>query len=193
MCYNRPMEEEYMSITHDYTLKEKIVGEVANKMLLAARTAPKARGKDTLSAAVVDKEGRHQLAEQMRLMVEEGRGAPFFLRDADNLEAADGLLLLGTSIDSMGLEFCGLCGFANCSEREKHPNHPCIFNTGDLGIALGSAVSVAMDNRLDNRIMYSIGMAVRELKLLGEEVKIIYAVPLSMSGKNPFVDRKPKK
>ncbi|HHU88895.1 MAG: ferredoxin domain-containing protein [Sphaerochaetaceae bacterium] len=182
-----------MSITHDYTLKEQIVSEVANKMLLAARTAPKARGKDTLSAAVVDKEGRSQLAEHMRLMVEEGRGAPFFLRDADNLDVADGLLLLGSSIEPMGLEFCGLCGFANCSEKEKHPNHPCVFNTGDLGIALGSAVSVAMEHRLDNRIMFSIGMAVRELKLLGEGVKIIYAVPLSMSGKNPFVDRKPKK
>lgn len=182
-----------MSVTHDYTLKEKIVADVANRMLLAARTAPKARGKDTLFAASVDKEGRTKIGNHMRKMVEEGRGAPFFLRDADNLDLADGLLLLGTAIDPMGLEFCGLCGFANCDEKEKHPNHPCAFNTGDLGIALGSAVSVAMDNRVDNRIMYSIGMAVRELKMLGDEVKIIYAVPLSMSGSNPFFDRKPKK
>lgn len=181
-----------MSLIHDYAIKEKIVADVANRMLLAARTAPKARGKDTLYAASVDKEGRSKIAAHMRQMVKEGRGAPFFIRDADNLDTADGLLLLGTAIDPMGLEFCGLCGFANCEEKEKYPNHPCAFNTGDLGIALGSAVSVAMDSRIDNRIMYSIGMAVGELKLLGEEVRIIYAVPLSMSGNNPFFDRKPK-
>jgi uncharacterized ferredoxin-like protein len=74
----------------------------------------------------------------------------------------------------------------------QHPEHPCAFNTGDLGIAIGSAVSVAMDARVDNRIMFSIGKAVKDMKLLGEEVKIIYGIPLSIAGKNLFFDRKPK-
>ncbi len=55
---------------------------------------------------------------------------------------------------------------------------------------MGSAVSIAMDNRIDNRIMYTIGIAVKELELMGKETKIIYGIPLSATSKNPFFDRK---
>jgi len=182
-----------MTIKHDLEMKQNIADNVAQRMLLAARTAPKARGKDTLIAATADKAGRTAIATHMRRMVGENRAAPFFLRDADNLEAADALVLLGTDIDPMLLDNCGLCGFANCEEKLEHPNHPCAFNTGDLGIALGSAVSVAMDARIDNRIMFSIGMAVRDMELLGKTAKIVYGIPLAIGGRNPFFDRKPKK
>ncbi len=67
---------------------------------------------------------------------------------------------------------------------------PCVFNTGDLGLAIGSAVSVAMDNRVDNRVMYTAGQAVLEMGFLGEEVKIVYCIPLSVSSKNVFFDRR---
>jgi uncharacterized ferredoxin-like protein len=93
----------------------------------------------------------------------------------------------------MKLDPCGMCGFSNCAEKTEHPDHPCAFNTGDLGIAIGSAVAVAMDNRVDNRIMFSVGMALLEMGTLGNDVKIIYGIPLSISGKNPFFDRKSKK
>jgi uncharacterized ferredoxin-like protein len=83
-----------------------------------------------------------------------------------------------------------MCGFANCEEKNKYPEHPCVFNTGDLGIAIGSAVSVAMDSRVDNRIMYTVGQAILEMKFLGNDVKIAYGIPLSVSPKNPFFDRK---
>jgi len=83
-----------------------------------------------------------------------------------------------------------MCGFKNCDEKNQYPNHPCAFNTGDLGIAIGSAVSVAMEHRVDNRIMYTVGQAALEMGILGPEVKIIYGIPLSASGKNPFFDRK---
>ncbi|MGI6432731.1 MAG: DUF2148 domain-containing protein [Sphaerochaetaceae bacterium] len=84
--------------------------------------------------------------------------------------------------------------FANCKEREEQgPLHPCAFNTGDLGIAIGSAVSIAADYRIDNRVMFSVGMAARELGIFAKEVVIVYGIPLSISGKNIFVDRKPKK
>ncbi|MCK4639266.1 MAG: ferredoxin domain-containing protein, partial [Bacteroidales bacterium] len=46
------------------------------------------------------------------------------------------------------------------------------------------------DNRVDNRIMYTAGQAVIELGLLGEDVKIVYVIPLSATSKNPFFDRK---
>ena len=104
--------------------------------------------------------------------------------------SAQAMVVLGTKIESMGVSPCGMCGFSDCAEKNKHPDHPCVFNTGDLGIAVGSAVSVAMDNRVDNRIMYTVGQALLEMNVFGDEVKIIYGIPLSISGKNPFFDRK---
>jgi len=64
------------------------------------------------------------------------------------------------------------------------------LNTGDLGIAVGSAASIAMDERVDNRIMHSVGKAAVDLNLLGEETKIIYGIPLYVGSKNVFFDRK---
>jgi uncharacterized ferredoxin-like protein len=115
---------------------------------------------------------------------------PPFLRDAENILSAPVMVLMGTKIKSMGLSLCGMCGFKNCEEKNKHPDHPCVFNTGDLGIAVGSAVSVAMEHRVDNRIMYTVGQAVLEMGILGEDVKVVYCIPLSVSAKNPFFDRK---
>ena len=65
----------------------------------------------------------------------------------------------------------------------------CSFNSGDLGIAVGSAVAMASDFRIDNRIMYTAGKAAIELRMLGDEVKIAYGIPLAAMGKNPFFDR----
>jgi len=65
----------------------------------------------------------------------------------------------------------------------------CSFNVGDLGIALGSAVALAADLRIDNRIMYTAGKAALELGLLGEAVELAYGIPLAARGKNPFFDR----
>jgi len=99
-------------------------------------------------------------------------------------------VLIGTKIQTAGLLKCGMCGFANCEEKNKYKNTPCVFNTGDLGIAIGSAISIAMNHRVDNRIMYTVGQAAFELKILGLDVPIIYGIPLSATAKNPFFDRK---
>jgi len=48
---------------------------------------------------------------------------------------------------------------------------------------------VAMDHRIDNRVMYSAGKAAIEGGFLSEEVIVAYGIPLSVSGKNPFFDR----
>ena len=182
-----------MSVVFEEEVRQEATTAVAKRMVTAARTAPKAKGKDTMVAAIVDAETRKTIASHMRTMVETSGAGKFFQRDADNLELSDGLVLLGTRIDPMGLHPCGLCGFADCDEKRQHPDHPCSFNTGDLGIAVGSAVSVAMDARVDNRVMFSIGMAVRELNLLGNDVRIVYGIPLSIGSKDPFFDRKPGK
>jgi uncharacterized ferredoxin-like protein len=158
--------------------------------MTSARTAPTARGVDHLVIAAVEKEDIQKISARMVEMVKERGVSESFLRDAENILSADAMVLIGTKIKSIGLSFCGLCGFKNCEEKNRHPSHPCAFNTHDLGIAVGSAVAEAMDARVDNRIMYSVGMAVRELNLLGEDVPIIMGIPLSSGGKNPFFDRK---
>ena len=67
----------------------------------------------------------------------------------------------------------------------------CIFATTDLGIAMGSAVAAAADDRIDNRIMYSIGRAVDVMpEYNGGEDAIWMGIPLSVTGKSPFFDRK---
>ena len=126
----------------------------------------------------------------MKLVLWElGISPDFFIRDANSILLLDVLVLIGTKINPIGVKQCGLCGFVDCNEKNKHPNNPCSFNTGDLGIAIGSAVSIACDSRVDNRIMLSVGKAVKELNLLGSDVKIIYGIPLSASGNSPFFDR----
>jgi uncharacterized ferredoxin-like protein len=59
----------------------------------------------------------------------------------------------------------------------------------DVGIALGSAVSVAADHRVDTRIMFTIGKAALTLGFL-DGVYQAYGLPLSATGKSPFFDRK---
>ena len=63
----------------------------------------------------------------------------------------------------------------------------------DVGIAIGSAAAAAADARVDNRVMFSVGRAARSLGLLGASVTLVLGIPLSVSGKSPFFDRKPKK
>ena len=179
-----------MKLYNEEDIREGQVAEVAEKMLIAARTAPKGRGKDDTVIAMVKQDGIREISNKMKEMVARDNLQPFFVRDADNILASPAMLLLGSKISAMGVQPCGMCGFKNCEEKNKHPNHPCAFNTGDLGIAIGSAVSVAMDHRVDNRIMYTVGQAVLEMGILGKDVKIAYGIPLSASSKNPFFDRK---
>lgn len=67
---------------------------------------------------------------------------------------------------------------------------PCAFNTVDLGISLGSAVSLAADSRVDNRIMFSAGTAAKELGMFDKTYKVILAISLSAHCKNIYFDRK---
>lgn len=179
-----------MELIYEENIREKAVRAVAEKMLIAARSAPKARGVDNLVIAIAEKEQIKKIADKMKEMVEKNGAPQFFIRDANNILVSQTLFLIGTKIKVFNLSPCGMCGFANCEEKEKYPSVPCAFNTGDLGIAIGSAVSVAANERVDNRIMYSVGQAVLNMKLLGDDVKIAYGIPLSISAKSPFFDRK---
>ncbi|MEW6621088.1 MAG: DUF2148 domain-containing protein [bacterium] len=160
----------------------------ATLMCTAARTAPKAKGVDNIVSCLVDKQEKQNVVETMRQIAKDFNNDTF-ARDADSVEKAHILVLIGTKISPVNLKLCGLCGFKNCVECVEK-NGICIFNPGDLGIAVGSAVAIAADNRIDNRIMYTAGFAAVKLNLLGKEVKIAYGIPLSATAKNIFFDRK---
>jgi uncharacterized ferredoxin-like protein len=174
-----PLQEEM--------LRSESLLVVARAMLLAARTAPKGRGRDLLEALLLTGAEPARLAVRMRAIGEE-RQAPAFVRDAANIEGAPVVVLLGTRAEPLGLKVCGYCGFADCAAMQAGGGR-CAFNSGDLGIALGSAVAAAADARVDNRIMYTAGFAAIREGFFSPDVRIAYAIPLSATGKNPFFDR----
>ena len=161
--------------------------QVAELMCLAARTAPKAKGVDNLTTMVLEGEEKDQLTTQMRAIAKE-TDLEFFERDAGNIDSAQVVVLLGTRVEPVDVPACGYCGFKNCDENRAN-NGICAYNTGDLGIAVGSAAAVAARHHADNRIMFTAGKAALRLELLGPDVRIAYGIPLSGAGKNPFFDR----
>jgi uncharacterized ferredoxin-like protein len=178
-----------MAISYEEEIRELAIDDMANQIMIAARTAPKAKGIDNLVIAKIDKEQITIIADKMKELVLNNAAGEFFIRDADNVLKSTCVILIGTKIKPLGLQHCGLCGFDNCEEKIKMPNVPCQYNSNDLGIAIGSAVSKACDLRIDNRVMRSVGNAVQVLGMLGDDVKIIYGIPLSSSSKSIFFDR----
>lgn len=172
-------------------MEMQVALDAAIRMCAAARTAPKAKSVDRIKTMTLTGEDKDKLAAELRRLGEEKK-LDFYLRDAGNLDAAQAVALIGTTQGYRGLgEACGLCHFNGCEACEK-AGACCVFDSMDLGIALGSAVATAADMRVDTRIMYSVGQAAVSLGLLGEDVKMIMAVPVSVSGKSPFFDRKKK-
>lgn len=162
---------------------------LAKQLCVAARTAPKACAQDHLDAIIITGEEKAVLAAEMRRLGEElGAKGGFFIRDANNFDTAQVAVLFGITYASRGLStLCQLCGFDSCSSCQE-AGATCVFAGIDLGIALGSAVSLAAREHADNRIYFSAGQAARRLKLLGEHT-IIMGVPLYSGAKNPFFDR----
>jgi len=157
-------------------------------MAAAARTAPKTRGIDNIRVVAIDDEPtKQQLIAKMReIAAKENR--PGLARDAGNIENSPALVVIGVEANTAGLN-CGFCGNATCEGLEA-ANGICSFNSIDLGIATASAAEVAARHHVDNRIMYSIGRASLDLGLLGPKVKQALGIPLSVTGKSPFFDRK---
>lgn len=174
-------------IAKSQELEERGVTQVAELICLAARTAPKGRGVDNLVTLVVTGVQKDALSAEMR-KIAAASGAQFFERDANCLDRSTAVVLLGQKVTVMGVVPCGYCGYSNCAENAKHDGM-CAISIGDLGVAIGSAVSVAAQHRVDNRVMFSIGRAALNLGYFEDAVKIAYGIPLSVSGKSPFFDR----
>jgi uncharacterized ferredoxin-like protein len=170
---------------------------VAQLMAVSVRTAPKTRGIDHIVTSIVTGEEKERLAQMMEQKVEQkSKRLPFFKRDAENLRRSPIALLVGVQGTSTEGIDCGACGYPACDDFSKSETRNgedfagpiCIFKAIDLGIALGSAGKVASELNIDNRLMYTVGAAAKALKLL--EADVIIGIPLSVSGKNIYFDRK---
>ena len=160
---------------------------MAYQVCVAARTAPKGKGKDLLETIVLTGSDKDQLSKHMDEISRRDQVA-FFARDAGNVATSQIVVVIGSRKEPLGIPHCGFCGFSDCDAMQS-AGGTCSFNSTDLGIAVGSAVSTAADLRLDNRIMYSAGKAAIELGMFAGDVRMAYAIPLSVSGKSPFFDR----
>lgn len=163
--------------------------QTAAKMCAAARTAPKAHGKDTLHVFVLDGEDKERLAQKMEAVGERemgDKGWTWFGRDAANVRAAQAVVLIGAERAQRGVPHCGYCGFGDCAGCQAVGGN-CGFAYVDLGIAVSSAVSAAASDGVDCRVMYSIGKTAAEMDLAPDCVWL--GIPLSISGKNIFFDR----
>lgn len=142
---------------------------VANLMVASARTAPKAMGVDNITAAIVTGEDKDKLADRMT----EAPSLPIpqerVQKQAMNVRNADVVVLIGVKIG------------ANADETQR------ILRLIDLGIAIGSAVKTASLLNVDNRVMYTVGKAAQDLKMI--EGDVVFGIPISIRGSNIFFDR----
>jgi uncharacterized ferredoxin-like protein len=181
-------------------IEQKGVLWAAYLMAVSARTAPKACAVDNIVTSIIeDEEGLETLAQAMENKCEHEGKFDAYLRDANNVRQSSAALLIGAKgtmpkTPERPLN-CGACGYKSCENFIKAPKKMgedfvgpiCLFNALDLGIALGSAVKMAADLNIDNRMFYTMGASAKELGLLNADV--IIGILLSVSGKNIFYDR----
>jgi len=174
-----------MIYVSDVTEKNAVI-TCAELMSAAARTAPKACAVDLVETMILDGEDKDNLTAAMREIGAE-KNKPFFIRDAGCVDACRCIILIGAGVKPRGLN-CGLCGVDSCAAA-ANGGIPCAMSVHDLGIAVGSAAATAMDHRVDNRVLFTAGMAALRLKLLTDNVKMCFGIGLSVTGKNVFFDR----
>lgn len=190
-----------LPVLKDVEAENKGVEEVANLIAVTARTAPKGRGVDNILTAVVTGKEKDELADAMERKLERKRNPiSAFGKDAEAVRKSPVVILIGVrgtvpKKPENPLN-CGACGHETCAEfikvekkkGEDFTGPICIFEAMDLGIALGSAAKTASEMNIDNRLMYTLGAAAKDLELLDADV--IIGIPLSATGKNIYFDRR---
>ncbi|MFX1317769.1 MAG: DUF2148 domain-containing protein [Promethearchaeota archaeon] len=165
-------------------------------MAAAATTAPKSKGFDDLTIEIVSGPTIHQTAKEIERMRQEdltGQTFWFLEPDAEAVKESAAIFLIGIHAQRPPLTLdCKACGFETCADYEKAVGQKkttalCAFKILDLGIALSSAITVAAQHFIDNRMMWSVGMAAQRLGLIKGDM--ILGIPLAAKGSNPFFDR----
>ena len=164
-------------------------------MALAARTAPKAVGIDSIVVEIVTGSEQEKIGEKM-IQIAAKTGMDFFRTNGEQVKASDATVLIGVAGEkALGLN-CGGCGYATCAEMAKagaaaksrktdYKGPNCVFKVTDLGIAVGSAVKTASIHNVDNRVMYSAGVAAQQLGMF-KGCSMVYGIPLKASGRNMY-------
>lgn len=134
-----------MIINERETRKEYML-EAAKQIMLAARTAPKGKGVDIIEIITLSDEDIDAVSEEL-LRLAEKTGMKFLIRDSENIQSADAMIVIGTRQAPQGLN-CAYCGYATCAEKPQ--DTPCAINSIDVGIAIGSACAKAADLRVDS-------------------------------------------
>jgi len=179
------------------TTESEAVKTVADLMAIAARTAPKAVGIDSIGIEVVTGKEIAKLAKEM-IKIGDAMGVDFFRINGEQVKNSDACVLIGVAgRQALGAN-CGGCGYPTCTGMAKAiktnkssatafagPN--CVLKISDLGIAVGSAVKTASIHNVDNRIMFSAGVAALKLGML-KGCSVAYGIPLKASGKNMYFD-----
>jgi len=81
-------------ICNERDIRNRTVRALAEAVMTAARTAPKAKGRDLVEAALITEDDLERLAEAMRELSAES-GMKFLLRDANNVLQAEAVLVIG--------------------------------------------------------------------------------------------------
>ena len=181
-------------------VERKAVQIVTAMMAASARSAPKTRGVDAIETMVLDGDDLESLASAMERMAEEQPSyfSSSFNRDADNVRNSSCVLLIGVTGKPKKIEEplnCGACGYKRCEDLLKVKKRQgkdfrgpiCIFQAIDLGIALSSAVKLASQLNVDNRMMYTAGAAAKKMGFL--DCDVVIGIPTSVMGKNIYFDR----
>jgi uncharacterized ferredoxin-like protein len=178
---------------------KQVATMAASLMAASARTAPKAGGKDFLEIIVITEAADlKRIAETMKAYAPKSTNEAYWLRDADNIEHSEALLLVGLKKFQAAGYDCGACGFATCAEFQKnrtptdkemgYTGPHCVMRMMDIGVALASAAKTAGLLNIDNRVQQRVGAAARALGLIDAEV--VMGVPVSITGKSIYYDRK---
>lgn len=175
------------------SIKNDSLMEVAKEIALSARTAPKARGMDDITISILTDEEKEEVAKKLESLANE-RNLWWFKRDADNVRNSSIVIVFGVKGSKPRELNCGACGYRDCAEFKKagrggsdFAGPSCVYPIVDLGIALGSAVKLASIFGVDNRIMYTVGLAAKKLNLI--DADFILGLPLSATGKSIYFDR----
>ncbi|MEO5361047.1 MAG: DUF2148 domain-containing protein [Nitrospirota bacterium] len=177
----------------------KAISEMtAGLMAAAARTAPKAGGKDFLEIVVITKDDDlKKIAEVMKEYAPKSTNETYWLRDASNIEQSEALLLIGLSKPVTAGYDCGGCGYDKCADFTKarelkakdmgYTGPHCIMRMMDIGVALSSAAKTASLLNVDNRVQQRVGAAAKALGLI--QAVVAMGIPISITGKSIYFDR----
>ncbi len=190
-----------MSVFKANEVEQESIVTAAKLIMAAVTTAPKTRGVSSIQSALILGDDKELLAQAMEKHGPQKAAAKdIFKRDAQNVRKSGAVVLIGIK-GTMPKKpenplNCGACGYATCTEfikakkgkqGEDFVGPLCVFQSIDLGIALGVAAKVAAELSIDNRLMYTIGGGAMDMKILDSD--IIIGLPLSVSAKNIFFDR----